>query len=101
MADDALTDLHEGMLDSVALARLFDAVAAQAQVESVTLKGGQEQYAGPEQVSLDLAHAALASGRVHGVQLRYTWADRAWCDTLLRKPGGVRLVRIEVTAPPA
>ena len=41
-----------------------------------------------------LAQAGLAAGDFRGVQVRYVYEGKEWCDTLLAAPGGVRLVRI-------
>ena len=44
------------------------------------------------------ARDRLKAGDVRGVQLRYRYAGREWTDTVLRVPGGYRLVRMEVPA---
>jgi len=37
----------------------------------------------------------LCERRVRGLQLRYRFEEREWCDTLLALDSGVRLIRIE------
>ena len=49
----------------------------------------------PESVS-DLVEARndFVAGRWHGLQITYEFADELWIDTLLREPGGARLLRM-------
>lgn len=98
MADE-LPALAEGLLDDAQLQALFADFASRATVTGIALKGGEQARASNAKVSLEQARAQLASGAVHGVQIRYDHAGRCWCDTLLRTPEGVRLVRMDVTPP--
>lgn len=76
--------LHQGMLDAQRLAELFADLAAHADVTAILLKGGALQYAGELPTTLAEAQAQLESGKVRGVQIRYRFEGRAWCDTLLQ-----------------
>ena len=89
--------LHQGTLDPQRLAELFSDLALCADVTGILLKGGALLHAGEAPVTLAEARARLESGTVHGVQIRYRFEGRAWCDTLLRGQGGVRVVRMDVT----
>jgi hypothetical protein len=44
----------------------------------------------------DLLHAReqFLAGTLHGLQITYIFADQTWVDTLLRQPGGARLLRM-------
>lgn len=100
MTDDQPNEaivLHEGMLDAERLAELFADLAEYAEITDVLLKGGAVQYAGEQAVTLAEAHAQLAAGAVRGAQIRYRFDGRAWCDTLLHGPTGLRVVRMDVT----
>ena len=44
--------------------------------------------------NLEHAQAALLSGSVQRVQIRYRWGNSLWIDTLKSEPGGFHLVRI-------
>ncbi len=89
--------LHQGVLDAPRLAELFADLAEYAEITAILLKGGAAQYAGEQEVTLAQAHAQLAAGAVRGAQIRYRFEGRAWCDTLLHGPGGLRVVRMDVT----
>ncbi len=85
-----LPTLTSADLDPATLEALFADLEALADIEEVQIKGASATRAG----LTDLAEArrALAYG-AHGVQIRYRWEGQGWLDTLLRTPGGLRLVR--------
>lgn len=86
--------LNEGLLDPETVARLFADVGEHTQLLDVITKGAPGHRASSTPLSLAEAEAALASGQVRGVQLRYRWEGAEWWDTLLRLPEGFKLVRI-------
>jgi len=98
MPDPPLPELLEGLLDDAQLGQVFDDLAANAEIESILAKGGALQRARRESISLSEALLLLRSGAALGLQIRYQLGDRFWCDTLLRESGGVRIVRMDVTA---
>lgn len=83
-------------LDAAALRQLFADLGSAAEVLSVHGKAGSGRYASAEPLALETAHELLASGGIAGVQLRYRYDGSEWADTLLRTPGGFRLVRCRV-----
>lgn len=97
-----LPPLQEAVLDEATLDQLFLDIAAAAALVSVSLKAGATARAGdlPRAGSggdeLAVARRALGDGTALGVQIRYRFAGSAWCDTLLRLPSGVRLVRVRL-----
>lgn len=93
--DVPLPPVQDAVLDAAFVDRLFADVGACTELLSVTTKGGAELRAGGEGTTLAEAHAALSAGVVLGVQLRYRHEGRAWCDTILRRADGFRVVRIE------
>lgn len=90
----ALPTLQESLLDDATLDALFDDIARETQVLAVLVKGASEALAEGGGVSLDAARTRLKAGAVAAVQVRYVHRGTAWTDTLLRAPGGYRVVRI-------
>lgn len=93
-----LPPVQIAMLDPGTLARLFDDLGRDAELVSVQVRapGSARGEAAPP--SLEEARARLEAGTIQGLQLRYRLGPTLWCDTLLRTPAGVRLVRIEQPA---
>ncbi len=97
MSELALPKVQEAILDEATLDRLFFDVAHVAELLEVVTKGAPEAHAADPTAPdrLERAREALRAGRAFGVQLRYRFADTEWWDTLMRVPGGVKLVRID------
>ncbi|MFO0609529.1 MAG: hypothetical protein U0324_40575 [Polyangiales bacterium] len=92
--NEPLPDVHEGVVDGATLDALFDDIAREARVFAVLVKGGAEALAEGGGVTLDAARDALKAGSVRAVQVRYEHRGVVWMDTLLRAPGGYRVVRM-------
>lgn len=91
-----LPELTEGLLDPATLERLFADLEACAEVlEVLTKLGPQERVTGSVRPSLAEAHDLLRAGGVRGVQIRYRYQGQEWLDTLLVRPAGTLLVRIQ------
>ncbi len=90
-----LPDLQDAVLAEAEVDALFADLATHATVGEIVWKGGATDRAQGAAPSLQDAREALRSGAVRGVQIRYLHEGRRWWDTLMRVPGGVRLVRIE------
>jgi len=86
--------MHEGLLDDRTVLALLDDLAAEAQILEILTKGGPQLRAAGA-ARLDEAFDALVDGSVRGVQVRYRHDGQEWWDTLLRAPGGFRLVRVK------
>jgi len=90
-----LPDLQQTVLDAATLDTLFADLAAHAQVLSVVPKLASNAMVAERVITLDNARAGLRDGTLRGVQVRYRFESREWCDTLIAAPGGgARLVRI-------
>jgi len=89
-----LPTLHEGALDDARLDALFEDIAREARVIAVLVKGGAEALAEGGDVTLDAALAALKAGGARAAQVRYVHRGVTWTDTVLRAPGGYRIVRM-------
>ncbi len=87
-----LPPLQVTILDRATLDQLFDDLAACARVHSVQPRTAPQ--AAPVRLTLDQARAGLHEGHLRAVQVRYTYDNKAWCDTLIAQEGGVRVVRI-------
>lgn len=90
-----LPELQDAVLAPEQLAALLADYEAHVQIGEVILKGAATARAMTTNPSLQDANAALRSGAVRGVQIRYLHDGREWWDTLMATPQGVRLVRIE------
>jgi hypothetical protein len=86
-------ELGEGTLD-----QLFADLAASAEVLSVRGKADPRRYASADPLTLAAARDRLTTGDLTAVQLRYRYDGHEWADTLLRAPGGFRLVRCQIPA---
>lgn len=89
-----LPELHEALLDKVWLARLEEDLATVASVEQVLPRPNVRTLVPPAPITVRDAFARLRSGELSGFQVRYHHAGEAWCDTLLARPDGVKLVRM-------
>lgn len=93
-----LPPMREAMLSTNQVQQLF------ADIESLASDILLMQRASPAQRAtaaratsreqLAVAQAALLSGAIPRVQLRYRWQDANWIDTLEQREGRFRLVRI-------
>jgi hypothetical protein len=89
-----LPPVYQAELDeqtAVALFRDWSALDAVA----VSVKRAEHAYVQESEVwTLARARDALESGNVRAIQVRYVHESRTWTDTLMRHPGGLRLVRM-------
>ena len=89
-----LAELTTGDLDAGRLQTWAAEILELASDLEVRLKGAGAQRAGSATVTLAEGLQALASGAAASMQVRYTFDDRRWADTLLPLPGGgVRVLR--------
>ena len=98
-APEPLPDLHTGDLDAAGLSALFSDLERHAAVSSVTVKSSAQEYTRRQSPTLAEALEALRQRSVHGIQVRYHWDGAEWIDTILVRPNGWRVVRMN--APPA
>ncbi|MFO0696370.1 MAG: hypothetical protein U0230_22580 [Polyangiales bacterium] len=98
MSDESpsLPEVFEAMLDDGTVDDLFFDVSLLPGPVDVRWKAAPDVRADEAPISLDEAREVLRSGRARAVQLRYVHEGKGWCDTLLRLPGGTRLVRTEI-----
>lgn len=90
-----LPALQQAALDPATLDQLFADLAACTHVLAVVPRHAARTMVIEQSIPLAAAQAALRSGALRGVQIRYRYHDREWNDTLLPTPdGGARLVRI-------
>lgn len=101
MTSDArpeLPPLWQATFDDRLLDQLFADLATAADVLSVQAKTDPRKYATADPLTLGAARERLTAGDVRGVQVHYRYDGREWTDTVLRVPGGYRLVRMAVTS---
>jgi hypothetical protein len=58
------------------------------QVRTVSDDGPQDRV-----VTLNKAHELLRSGQAKAIQVRYTFDETNWCDTLMIDPAVVHIIR--------
>lgn len=92
-----LPPLQQTILDVATTDALFRDLAACTRVQAVLPKYARNQHTGPDSLTLEQARVRLAAGLLLGVQIRYAYDGDTWCDTLLRRPAGLTLVRIRET----
>ena len=101
-----LPPLQQTVLDVATTDALFRDLGACTRIHAVIPKYADRRHTGNETISLETARTRLAAGLLLGVQIRYGYDGHTWCDTLLRRPNGLTLVRIreadiEATVAPA
>ena len=95
-----LPELTEGVLDEATVETLFADLAACTTGQEVRVRRRlrrQEQGT----VGLDEAQALLACGEAAAVQVRYWWKGESWIDTVIRRPDGYHVTRMQVPRRPA
>jgi hypothetical protein len=94
---EPLPPICDVLVDAATIDQLFFDVAAAAELIGVTVKARGAQRAEDTVADLATALAALRTGAVTGVQLRYRHAGEEWWDTVLHLVDGFRLIRISHT----
>ena len=89
-----LSELCQGVLSAELLDTLIYDLTSLTEIESVIVKGGEFSMAERTQMDLRTAVEHLKAKNLRGVQIRYGWEGKAWLDTLLNSPEGVKLVRM-------
>ncbi len=89
-----LPPLQQTLLDVATTDALFRDLAACTTVHAVIPKHAARSHTGTDTITLETARTRLAAGLLLGVQIRYSYDGHTWCDTLLRRPAGLTLVRI-------
>jgi len=97
MSDPDLPQVMAGELDRDRVEALFADLAEHAEVAHVQVRERSGAGGPPRdrKTTLDDARAMTLDGSAAAVQIRYRYQDRDWCDTILRRSGALRLVRIE------
>ena len=90
--------VHDGALTRDELLVVIADIEAGTEILSVNLKRQQRAHSDEQPMTLKDALDQLLEGAATGLQVRYRYAGREYWDTLLRAPGGFRIVRIDHTA---
>lgn len=91
---EKLPELRDTVLDDAKLAELFRDYRRCVRVLEIVVKQGAGRVADTLAPTLDQAEQLIQSRSVRGLQVRYTYEEALWWDTLMPGPAGVRLVRI-------
>jgi hypothetical protein len=89
-----LPPLQQTLLDVATTDALFRDLGACTHIHAVIPKYTDRRHTGNESISLETARTRLTAGLLLGVQIRYGYDGHTWCDTLIRRPNGLTLVRI-------
>ena len=89
-----LPPLQQTVLDVATTDALFRDLGACTRIHAVIPKYADRRHTGTDTITLETARTRLAAGLLLGVQIRYGYDGHTWCDTLLRRPNGLTLVRI-------
>ena len=89
-----LPDLNQALLDSETLDCLINDLLSIARITEVQIKQTATQYTPKRLWDLSEAVGLLRSGQIRGMQVRYDYDGRSWCDTLLCRADKCQLIRI-------
>lgn len=92
-----LPQVHDALLTPPAIDALFADLELMAQALEITARAPGARRAATDRLTLADARAALTSGTVAALQVRYRFDGADWCDTLIRTASGARLIRIDVS----
>lgn len=90
-----LPPINEAILDPDTLNQLFEDVSQCTHLIEVIVKQSPRSQTPDANHSLEDAKRMLEDGSVMGIQLRYSFDNAQWWDTLIRTPAGIRIVRIQ------
>jgi hypothetical protein len=90
-----LPPLWQATFDDRMLDQLFADLGSSAEVLLVRVKADPQRYAADEALTLGDALDRLKAGDARGVQVCYRYDGEEWADTVLRSPGGYRLIRMK------
>jgi hypothetical protein len=91
---EPLPTIWDKILDSATLDQYFKDLAAHAEMISVQEKQSPTEYVHENTMDLSVAREKVMSGNARAVQIRYRFDEQEWCDTLIRKASGVKLIRM-------
>lgn len=97
MNDDApLPELHRTVLDADGVRALVGEIESRGEVVEATAKRAATARAGQRQTPAEVLEALL-DGSIVAAQFRYGFEGSVWIDTVVRRPDGFEVVRIEQT----
>lgn len=91
---EPLPAIWDKLLDPATLDQYFKDLAAHAEMISVQEKQSPTEYVHENSMDLSAAREKVMSGNARAVQIRYRYEELEWCDTLLCKSSGVKLIRM-------
>lgn len=88
-------EMCEALLQTEDINSLFADLAACTSILSIQEKGSPQAYAESGPTALQVAKERLLNRSVRALQIRYSYQNREWTDTLMCLPDGVRLIRCQ------
>ena len=92
MDEPSVPELFQSDLDEAAVRELFADLASSAEIRHIRLRG--VDVSDNPAPTLEDARDRLLADSVKAVQIVYRFQDEGWCDTLMARDDGVRLVRV-------
>jgi hypothetical protein len=93
--DEKFPELNDAILGSDELSALFRDYRACATINDIIVKPGPGYVPQQSRPTLDHAEELLRARAVRGIQIRYQFEQKTWCDTLMPLADNIRLVRIQ------
>lgn len=89
--EPALPDVWTAHLDNGACDQLLSELQTQASILSIREKQSALQYSKDGLSPVE----RFKTGQSYAIQICYLFQGKEWCDTLVRQPTGIKLVRTE------
>ena len=86
-------EILEAHWDVQQVQALFDDLSLGAQVHHVQVRTSAAGRPEDRTTSLAEARELLESNLARAIQIRYTYQDQSWCDTLMVRPESIRVIR--------
>jgi len=86
-------ELLEAEWDHAQVDALFDDLQQGAKIHHVQVRKTAQGRPQDCQTTLDEARTLLHLGAAKAIQIRYTFDDQNWCDTLMVLPQSIRIIR--------
>lgn len=94
MSDEASNpEILEAEWDHDQVDALFDDLEKGAEIQHVQVRSKPKDGPGDRAVTLRAAQELLRSGDAKAIQIRYSFNEQSWCDTLMVGPSTIRIIR--------
>jgi len=88
-----LPELLEGVWPRGRILELFEDLHLGAEVSHVQLRERTAEGVQDHTTSLDQARDSFETGAAQAIQIRYTFEEETWCDTLMPQGNATKVIR--------